>query len=166
MTELGNLIEAASHANKGRSMQAAADLATLRGFPISKSHISKSAKGILSITPQVVRGIAAGYDVTEEDVVRAALVDLDLAIMDYNPGPESAIRRDPNLSMEARSMLLAALQAARTALQSGRPRRVVTPVTENQGQEFSGPLAAFVEPRTRDDGTGEVTGEDRRENRK
>lgn len=133
VTELSKLIESASRANRGRSMQAAADLATQRGCPISKSHISKNAKGIESITPQLVRGIAAGYGVTEEDVVRAALADLGFAIMDYNPSPESAIRRDPNLSMEARAMLLAALQAARDSLLvSGAGG----PVTANKGKDF------------------------------
>ena len=124
MTELGKLIESASRANSDRSMQAAAELATQLGCPISKSHISKNARGIVSITPQVVRGIAAGYGLPEEDVVRAALADLGFAIMDYNPAPESALRRDPNLSMEARAMLLAALQAARDSLLAsgaGRP---------------------------------------------
>lgn len=164
MTELSNLIEAASHANNGRSMQAAADLATRLGFPISKSHISKNIHRIVSITPQLVRGIAAGYGVSEEDVVRAALADLGFAIMDYNPSPESAIRRDPNLSMQARAMLLAALQAARARIEdgpSGAGRRVVarSRVAEDESQEF-----AILQPEPLGDAdAGEVAGEDRQQ---
>lgn len=158
MTELSNLIEVASRANNGRSMQAAADLATRLGFPISKSHISKNVRGIVSITPQVIRGIAAGYGLTEEDVVRAALADLGFAIMDYNPGPESAIRRDPNLSMEARGMLLAALQAARDSLlHSGAGRPVGT---ADEGKPFPSP---FHVGRNGGGESGEATGKDRRQ---
>jgi hypothetical protein len=112
MTVLGRLIEAASRANHGRSMQQAADLATSRGAPISKSSISDSARGIETITPKVIRGIAAGYDIPEGDVARAMLADLGFAITDYSPDAESAIFRDPDLSSEARAILLAALRAA------------------------------------------------------
>jgi hypothetical protein len=115
MTALGGLIEAASRANHGRSMQQAADLATSRGAPISKSSISESARGIDTITPKVIRGIAAGYDIPEEDVARAMLVDLGIVINDYSPDAESAIRRDPDLSTDARAILLAAISAARTS---------------------------------------------------
>lgn len=114
MTELGKLIEAASRANGMRSMQAAADLATELGAPISKSHISKNARAIDTVTPQLIRGIAKGYGIQEADVARAVLADLGITIPDYSPSPESAIRRDPNLSSEARAMLLAAMQAARS----------------------------------------------------
>lgn len=137
MTALSNLIETASRANKGRSMQAAADLATERGAPISKSHISKNARKIETVTPQLIRGIAAGYEIPPEEVARAVLADLGFAINDYSPSPESAIRRDPNLSTEARAMLLAALQAARTvASGASGARRPVSPVPQDEGQEF------------------------------
>lgn len=121
VTELGKLIEAAARANHGRSMQAAADLATKRGHPISKSHISQNAREIKSITPQLIRGIAAGYDLPEEEVARAVLADLGFTIDDYNPTPESAIRRDPQLSAEARGILLAALEAARFPTRTPAP---------------------------------------------
>lgn len=101
-------------------MQAAADLATKRGAPISKSHISKNSREIETITPQIIRGIAAGYDIPEEDVARAALEDLGFTIPDYQLSPESAIRRDPTLSSEARAMLLAAIGAARTGASTTR----------------------------------------------
>lgn len=94
-------------------MQAAADLATQRGHAISKSHISKNARLVETVTPQLIHGIAAGYDIPPEDVARAVLADLGFAIGDYNPSPESAIRRDPHLSSEARGILLAAIDAAR-----------------------------------------------------
>jgi hypothetical protein len=113
MTELGRLIQSASRANRGRSMQAAADLATKHGAPISKSHISKSARQVDSLTPQLVRGIAAGYGLSQEDVIRAVLADLGFAISDYNPTIESQIRRDPEISEEAKAILLAATAAAR-----------------------------------------------------
>lgn len=114
MTELGKLIETASRANHGRSMQAAADLATSRGCPISKSLISDASRELLTVTPRLIRGIAAGYDISEEDVARAMLADLGVAIENYSPSPESAVRRDPDLSAEARAILLAAIQAARS----------------------------------------------------
>lgn len=114
MTELGKLIESASRANHGRSMQAAAELATRNGEPISKSHISKNTRKIESLTPQLVRGIAAGYGLAVEDVIRAVLADLGLPISDYNPTVESQIRRDPDLSSESKEMLLAAVAAARS----------------------------------------------------
>ena len=114
MTELGKLIESAARANHGRSMQAAADLATKRGAPISKSHISKNARQVESLTPQLVRGIAAGYDLAVEDVIRAVLADLGFGLSDYNPTIESQIRRDPDLSAEAKNILLGAVSAARS----------------------------------------------------
>lgn len=114
MTRLGDLIDAAARANGGRSMQVAADLATKRGAPISKSHISKNAREIETVTPQIIRGVAAGYDIPEEDVARAALEDLGFELPDFQTSPESAIRRDPTLSSEARAMLLAAIGAARS----------------------------------------------------
>lgn len=114
VTELGKLIDAAARANNGRSMRAAADLATKRGAPISSSHISKNAREIDTVTPQLIRGIAMGYDLPEEEVARAVLADLGIIVPDYSPTPESAIRRDPNLSSEARAMLLAAIRAARS----------------------------------------------------
>ncbi|WP_157185977.1 hypothetical protein [Mycobacterium canetti] len=123
-TELGKLIEAASRANHKRSMQEAADLATSRGAPISKSLISESARRVETITPKVIRGIAAGYDIPEEDVARAMLADLGIAIVDYNPGVESAIRRDPDLSAEARGILLAAITAARSDLVSDQSKKL------------------------------------------
>lgn len=147
MTRLGDLIDAASRANSGRSMQAAADLATKRGAPISKSHISKNSRDIETITPQIIRGIAAGYDIPEEDVARAALEDLGFTIPDYQLSPESAIRRDPTLSSEARAMLLAAIGAARTGTTSTTrgARRGVEDQTQpdassegDQAQEVSG----------------------------
>ena len=110
-------------------MQEAADLATKRGAPISKSWISSAAAGIESITPQLIRGICAGYDLSEEDVARAALADLGVTISDYSPTVESAIRRDANLSGEARAILLAGVAAARetrreeTASNWDQPRR-------------------------------------------
>jgi hypothetical protein len=116
MTELSKLIDAASRANNGRSMHTAATLATKRGAAISKSLISKNAKGVETITPVMVRGIAAGYDIAEEDVLRAACADLGLPIPDYRPSPESAIRRDPDLGAQAKAMLLAALNAARHSM--------------------------------------------------
>lgn len=115
MTELGKLIESASRANHGRSMHAAAELATRRGAPISKSHISKNARQVESLTPQLVRGIAAGYGLAVEDVIRAVLADLGFALSDYNPSVESQIRRDPQLSSEAKVILLAATAAARSS---------------------------------------------------
>lgn len=163
MTELSNLIEAASRANHGRSMQAAAELATQRGFPISKSHISKNAQRVVSLTPQLVRGIAAGYGISEEDVIRAALADLGFTVLDYNPSPESALRRDPNLSVEARAMLLAALGAARAALESFRPGRRVTGsvVAEDESQHIP-----ILQPEPLGDAdAGEVAGEDRQQHR-
>lgn len=123
VTRLGDLIEAAARANRGRSMQAAADLATQRGAPISKSHISKNSREVDSITPQLIRGIAAGYDIPEDDVARAALEDLGFVIPDYQLSPESALRRDPTLSSEARAMLLAAIGAARSVPTSTRGKR-------------------------------------------
>lgn len=114
MTELAKLIDSASRANHGRSMQAAADLATRGGAPISKSHISKNARKAESLTPQLVRGIAAGYGIAEEDVVRAILADLGFTISDYNPTIESQIRRDPDISADVKEVLLAAVVAART----------------------------------------------------
>ena len=113
VTELGKLIEAASRANKGRSVREAARVATKLGAPISASHISKNARNIESVTPQIVRGIAAGYGIPEEDVARAALADLGFTLTDYTVAPESAIRRDPDLSIEAKAILLAALDASR-----------------------------------------------------
>jgi hypothetical protein len=137
LTELGKLIDAASRANHGRSQQAAADLATKRGCPISKSLISDNARHVATITPTVVRGIAAGYDLSEEDVARAMLADLGLAIADYNPGVEAAIRRDPDLSIEARAMLLAAFGAARIS-----PRRVVVSDELKDGTDFTSDWSA------------------------
>lgn len=156
MTALSELIEAASRANRGRSMKAAADLATRHGSPISKSHISKNAHRIVSITPQLVRGIAAGYGVSEEDVIRAALTDLGFTVLDYNPSPESAIRRDPNLSVEARAMLLAALDAARAEL------------AQSVGAGGVYEVDPFNLGFRRDPNgvTGEAAGEDRREQRR
>lgn len=116
VTELRRLIDAASRANKGRSMQEAADLATELGAPISKSHISKNARRVQSITPQLIHGVAVGYGVEPEDVIRAALADLGFAIPDYNPSPESSIRRDPDLGVQAKAILLAAIGAARTSV--------------------------------------------------
>lgn len=113
VTELGRLIETASRANHGRSMQAASDLATRRGVPISKSLISKVSRKVDTITPLLVRGLAAGYDISEEDIVRAALADLGFPIADYSISPESALIRDPELGAGARTILLAALKAAR-----------------------------------------------------
>lgn len=128
MTELGKLIEAAARANGGRSMRAAADLATQRGAPISSSHISKNVHQVETVTPQLIRGIAKGYDIPEEEVARAALADLGFTVPDYSPTPEAAIRRDPNLSSEARAMLLASIGAARS-----RPAgRVVLPADQLQ----------------------------------
>lgn len=124
MTELGKLIASAKRANHGRSLQAAADIATKAGHPISKSYISAAAKGVESITPQLVRGIAAGYGVAQEDVIRAALVDLGFAMSDYNPTAEAAIRRDPDLSSEAKDMLLSALAVARGSVSRGVRRRL------------------------------------------
>jgi hypothetical protein len=112
-TKLGKLIEDASRANHGRSMQAAADLATSRGAEISKSLISENARRVKTVTRTVIRGIAAGYDVPEEEVARAMLGDLGFSIADYSTGIEAAIRRDPDLSSEARAILLAAIGAAR-----------------------------------------------------
>lgn len=124
MTELGKLIESASRANHGRSMQAAADLATKLGEPISKSHISKNARQIESLTPQLVRGVAAGYGLAIEDVIRAVLADLGFSLSDYNPSVESQIRRDPDLSAEAKNILLGAVAAARSTHGSkGEPFR-------------------------------------------
>lgn len=122
MTELGRLIETASRANHGRSMQDAADLATRLGAPISKSHISKNARRVQSVTPQLIRGIAAGYGIEPEDVVRAALADLGFAIPDYTPSPESAIRRDPDLGVQAKAILLAAVSAARQSFDEPQGR--------------------------------------------
>lgn len=148
MTRLGDLIDAASRANSGRSMQAAADLATERGAPISKSHISKNSRDIETITPQLIRGIAAGYDLPEDDVARAALEDLGFVIYDYQLSPESAIRRDPTLSSEARAMLLAAIGAARTVpLGATKGKRNVVETTQEpdasteavEGQEALSP---------------------------
>lgn len=155
MTELGKLIEAASRANHGRSMQAAAELATKRGAPISKSHISKNAQHVDSLTPQLIRGIAAGYDIPVEDVARAVLADLGVTISDYNPSPESAIRRDPDLSSEARSMLLAAVEAARTPSRSGR--RVLA---GDQAQDSRGVPVGWLPPE--EPGVGGHPGDDRR----
>lgn len=115
MGELANLIEAASRANHGRSYQAAADIAARKGVHISKSLIGKNARRVVSLTPLLVQGIAAGYGVSQEDVIRAALKDMGFTISDYTVSPESAIRRDPSLSSEARGMLLAALDAARSS---------------------------------------------------
>lgn len=115
MTRLGDLIDAASRANNGRSMTAAAELATQRGAPISKSHISKNARNIDTLTPQLIWGVALGYDIPPEDVARAALEDLGVVIPDHQTSPESAIRRDPTLSSEAKAMLLAAIGAARSS---------------------------------------------------
>ena len=119
VTELGKLIDDASRANHGRSMQEAADLATSRGAPISKSTISETAREVKSVTPLVIRGIAAGYDVPEEDVARAILADLGFAIEDFKLSPESAIRRDPDLSAQSRAILLAAIDAARRPVPRG-----------------------------------------------
>jgi hypothetical protein len=121
VTELGKLIAAASRANNRRSMQDAADLATSFGAPISKSHISKNARQLDSITPQLINGVAVGYGIEPEDVIRAALADLGFAIPDYNPSPESAVRRDPDLGVQAKAMLLAALDAARHSLDDTEP---------------------------------------------
>lgn len=137
MTELGKLIEAASRANNGRSMRAAADLATERGAPISSSHISKNAHQVETVTPQLIRGIARGYDIPEAEVARAALADLGFTVPDYSPTPEAAIRRDPNLSSEARAMLLASIGAARS-----RPGRVVA----DQVQDSGGVPAGWLPP--------------------
>jgi hypothetical protein len=114
MTELGELINTASRANHGRSMHAAAALAKSRGCEISKSTITNAYRAKLkTITPLVIRGIAAGYDIPETEVARAMLGDMGFAIGEYSPSAESAIRRDPDLSVEARAMLLAAIAAAR-----------------------------------------------------
>ena len=111
-TALGRLIETAAR-NNHRSMQQAADLATSRGAPISKSTISDAARCVETVTPKVILGIAAGYDIPAEEVARAMLSDLGFEISDYSPDAETAIRRDPDLSSEARAMLLAAIGAAR-----------------------------------------------------
>jgi hypothetical protein len=131
--ELSKLIDAASRANHGRSMQAAAELATKRGAPISKSHISKNARQVETVTPQLIRGIAAGYEVPEEEVARAVLADLGFVINDYSPSPESAIRRDPGLSSEARAMLLAAIGAARTPSRGREDSQAAEGLTDERG---------------------------------
>ncbi len=138
MTHLGQLIDTASRANHGRSMQAAADLATSRGCTISKSHISDAARKVETVTPRLIKGIAAGYDIPESEVARAMLADLGVVIEDYNTSPESAIRRDPDLSSEARAILLAAIDAARP---SRTGRRVVFDESQN------GSLASRWAPR-------------------
>ncbi len=133
LTELGRLIETAARANHGRSMQEAADLATRRGAPISKSMISESARHLETVTPKVIRGIAAGYDLPEEDVARAMLADLGFAIPGYNHTAESAIRRDPELSTEARAILLAGISAARRTPE--RERGTLNSVVSNHAQD-------------------------------
>lgn len=131
MGELSKLIKTASRVNNGRSMQAAADLATERGAPISKSHISKNARKIETVTPQLIRGIAAGYGIAPEEVARAVLADLGFVISDYSPSPEAAIYRDPELSSEARAMLLAAIDAARAPSRSGDTVRGTSDQTQD-----------------------------------
>lgn len=156
MTELGKLIDAASRANHGRSMQAAADLATKRGVPISKSAISSAASQIKSVTPLLVRGIAAGYDLPEEDVARAACADLGFAIADYKLSPESAIRRDPDLSAQARAILLAAIEAARHP-----SSRIIT----DESQDSSWPPIHWEAPRQEPRMVRDEDGEQRHQGR-
>jgi hypothetical protein len=142
-TRLGKLIADASRANHGRSMQAAADLATSRGAEISKSLISENARSVKTVTKTVIRGIAAGYEVPEEEVARAMLEDLGFSIADYSPGIEAAIRRDPDLSSEARAILLAAIGAARPS----RSGSGVGTVAGDKSQDDSYVPGRWVAPR-------------------
>lgn len=141
MTELGKLIDAAARANHGRSQQEAADLATSRGAPISKSLISENSRAVETITSKAIRGIAAGYDIPEEDVARAMLADLGFVIGDYNPGVEAALRRDADLSTDARAILLAAIGAARVST-----RRTIAdvPAVADEAQDSSAYGAWFA----------------------
>lgn len=114
MTRLGELIEL-SQARNRLSYERAAQRASERQAPISSSWISQAKRGLKTITPQMVRGIAAAFDIPVEDVVRAALTDIGFPLPDYAPTVESSVRRDVDLSIEAKSMLLAAISAARAS---------------------------------------------------
>jgi transcriptional regulator with XRE-family HTH domain len=112
--ELARLIEVAAQANNGRSQRQAAEMAARKGAPISKSTIAKVIAGQYeTITAQMVRGIAAGYNISEDDVLRAMAADMGFTIHSYDPSPESALRRDPSLNADVKAVLLAGLSAAR-----------------------------------------------------
>lgn len=113
--ELARLIDVAASANNGRSQREAAAIAAKKGAPISKSSIAKLIAGQYeTITAQVVKGIAAGYDIPEEDVLRAMATDIvGVKVNDYILSPEQAVRRDPTLNADVKAILLAALNAAR-----------------------------------------------------
>lgn len=106
---------------------------------------------------ETIAGMATALNVSESTVVLAYATGLGVPV---SAGPTFALRLPPGVDDLDPSMQDAIIQVARAALQSGRPR-LIDPVTENEGEELSGPLAPFVKPRP--DSASEVLGEDRRQ---
>lgn len=114
MTKLGELIELAKRNNPDRSSyERASERSAEAGHYISSTGISKAVKGIKTITPALVLGLHHAFGIPVEEVVRAAVADLGFPLQEYSPSAWIAIGRDTELSIEARSMLLAALRAAK-----------------------------------------------------
>jgi len=99
-----------------------------------------------------ITGMAVALNVSESTVVLAYATGLGVPV---SAGPTFALRLPPGVDGLAPAMQDAIIQVARAALQSGAGRAVVT---ADQGQEF--PWGDDV-----DHHTGELTVEDRNENR-
>jgi hypothetical protein len=120
--------------------------------------LSKHAPKQFPKQPETIVGMAVALKVPEVTVVLAYAIGLGIPIK----ADSSFSRRiPPGVDGLEPPLQDAMIQLMRAALKSGRPRRLIDSVSENEGEELTGPLAPFVQADTGE--TGEAPGENRRE---
>ncbi|MGW4123644.1 hypothetical protein [Nocardia sp. NPDC004711] len=90
--------------------------ATAAGHRLSKSNLSRIRNTeVVSITGSTIRALAAGLEVPESEVVRAALASMQIDIPELGEVDlEAAIKRESAISARDKGMLLDLTRAMRT----------------------------------------------------
>lgn len=110
---LAALIEQRRDAN-GWSNQDIAQRARREGHQLSHQNISRICNNpVIGLKADLARALASGLDLPVEEVVRATLLSMGFQIGEGRTTPEEAVKSDPDLSSEARQMLLTQLKVLR-----------------------------------------------------
>lgn len=145
---LGELIDIARRAN-GWSDEDVAVRARRRDEKLVKSTISEIRRnGLRTITPGLIRGLAAGLDLPAGQVLRAALRTLGL-----DEGAETslvdAIRADPYLPAFAKRQMIATVEMARAEAEELEQLRTRDNDEDQEPQQGQGRPTSSGQGRTR-----------------
>ena len=110
--ELGTILNQVRNLN-GWSCQNVADRATVRGYKLSKSNVSRLAteSPLLSISATAIRGLSVALGVSEHRIAMAALSSMGIATNYEPPTAREAIIAAHDIPDAVKSMLLAMLNS-------------------------------------------------------